>query len=171
MYAGSAAPTGYLLCDGAAVSRATYAALFAAIGVTYGAGDGVGTFNVPNLKGRAPVGLDVAQAEFNALAKVGGTKTVTLTEAQMPTHNHATNTTGSGHTHEFGFEWTSVTGSTGASERVTDIQNKTGGGGTNETAVATSTGSAHTHGVTDSGGSGSHNNLQPYQVVNFIIKI
>ena len=51
MYAGSTAPTGYLLCDGSAVSRTTYADLFTAIGTTYGVGDGSTTFNVPNVNG------------------------------------------------------------------------------------------------------------------------
>lgn len=50
-YAGAAAPNGFLLCNGAAVSRTTYAALFAVIGTTYGAGDGSTTFNVPNVSG------------------------------------------------------------------------------------------------------------------------
>lgn len=55
-YAGSAAPTGWLLEDGSAVSRTTYATLFAVIGTTYGAGDGSTTFNVPDSRGRAAIG-------------------------------------------------------------------------------------------------------------------
>lgn len=57
-YAAAAAPTGYLLCDGSAVSRSTYATLFGVISTTYGVGDGSTTFNVPNLKGRAIIGVD-----------------------------------------------------------------------------------------------------------------
>lgn len=56
-FAGAAAPTGWLLCNGQAVSRTTYAALFAAIGVVYGVGNGSTTFNVPDLRGRVPVGV------------------------------------------------------------------------------------------------------------------
>ena len=55
-YAGSSAPDGWLLCDGRTVSRTTYAALFAVIGVTYGAGDGNTTFALPNLQGRVAAG-------------------------------------------------------------------------------------------------------------------
>ena len=55
-YAGASAPTGWLMCDGAAVSRPTYAALFTAISTPYGAGDGSTTFNVPDLRGRVAVG-------------------------------------------------------------------------------------------------------------------
>lgn len=56
-FAGSSAPTGYLICDGSAVSRTTYADLFALIDEDYGAGDGSTTFNLPDLRGRVSVGL------------------------------------------------------------------------------------------------------------------
>lgn len=72
-YAGATVPTGWLVCDGAAKSRSAFAALFAAIGVTYGPGDGSTTFNLPYFLGKVPVALDPAGAtEFNALAKTGG---------------------------------------------------------------------------------------------------
>ena len=64
LFAGKTLPTGYLLCNGAAVSRTTYAALFAVIGTTYGAGNGSTTFNLPNLDGRVLQGV-------NDLSKVG----------------------------------------------------------------------------------------------------
>ena len=54
-FAGTTVPTGYLLCDGSAVSRTTYADLFAAIGTTYGSGDGSTTFNLPDLTNRVPM--------------------------------------------------------------------------------------------------------------------
>ena len=56
MYGGASAPTGWLLCDGSAVSRSVYSLLFTAIGTTYGAGDGTTTFNLPDLRGRVAVG-------------------------------------------------------------------------------------------------------------------
>lgn len=61
-YAGASIPSGYLLCDGGAVSRVTYAALFAVIGVTFGVGDGVNTFNVPDKRGRAGYGTGTGDA-------------------------------------------------------------------------------------------------------------
>jgi microcystin-dependent protein len=79
MFAGSTAPTGWLLCDGTAVSRTTYSDLFAITSTTYGVGDGSTTFNLPNLKGRVPVGLDTSQTEFDVLGETGGAKTHTLT--------------------------------------------------------------------------------------------
>jgi microcystin-dependent protein len=56
MWAGSTAPTGWLLCNGAAVSRTTYSDLFAVISTTYGTGNGSTTFNVPDLQRRFPLG-------------------------------------------------------------------------------------------------------------------
>jgi microcystin-dependent protein len=94
MYAGAVAPAGWLLCDGTAISRTTYAALFAVIGTTYGAGDGSTTFNVPNLKGRVGVGVDTAQTEFAARGQTGGEKAHTLSITEMPSHTHVQNAHG-----------------------------------------------------------------------------
>lgn len=83
-FAGTVAPQGCLFCDGAAVSRTTYAALFAVIGTTYGAGDGETTFNVPDLAGRVVIG----SSQSHALGTTGGSETVTLTADQLPAHVH-----------------------------------------------------------------------------------
>ena len=93
-YGGSSAPTGWLLCQGQAISRTNslYTRLFTAISTTYGAGDGTTTFNVPNLQGRIPVGRDSTQTEFDALAETGGSKTRTLTTANLPSHQHGVGT-------------------------------------------------------------------------------
>jgi microcystin-dependent protein len=74
-FAGASAPAGWLVCDGAAVSRTTYAELFNVIGTTWGAGNGSTTFNLPDMRGRTTFGRDTAQTEFNALAESGGAKT------------------------------------------------------------------------------------------------
>jgi microcystin-dependent protein len=71
IYGGSSAPTGYLLCDGSAVSRTTYAALFATVGTTYGVGDGSTTFNLPDLRQRFPLGK-AASGTGNTLGATGG---------------------------------------------------------------------------------------------------
>lgn len=69
-FAGSAAPTGYLLCDGSAVSRTTYAALFTAIGSTHGSGNGTTTFNLPDYRGRFLRGRDGGAArDLNAASR------------------------------------------------------------------------------------------------------
>lgn len=71
-YAGTSAPSGYLLCDGSAVSRTTYAALFAVISTTYGVGDGSTTFNIPDLRQRFPLGKSAA-GTGSTLGGTGGT--------------------------------------------------------------------------------------------------
>lgn len=91
------APAGWLLCAGQAVSRTRYAALFAAIGTTFGAGDGSTTFNLPDLRGRAFAGLDnmggssanvVTDPSADSLGGTMGAETHTLTEDEMPAHTH-----------------------------------------------------------------------------------
>ncbi|RWZ78929.1 MAG: hypothetical protein EOT05_00085 [Candidatus Microsaccharimonas sossegonensis] len=84
----SAAPSGYLLEDGSAVSRTTYAALFAVIGTTYGAGNGSTTFNLPDSRGRVAVNLSSIDAEFNMIGKKYGEKTHVTTLAELPSHSH-----------------------------------------------------------------------------------
>lgn len=87
-FAGSAAPTGWQLCDGTALNRTTFAALFAVCGTLFGAGDGSTTFNVPNFKGRVPVGIDAGQTEFDVRGETGGAKTHALSAGEMPAHTH-----------------------------------------------------------------------------------
>ena len=81
MFGGTTAPSGWLICDGSEVSRTTYADLFNVIGTTYGTGDGSNTFNLPNFKGRVPVGLDGNDTDFNTLGKTGGSK-------ELQAHKH-----------------------------------------------------------------------------------
>jgi microcystin-dependent protein len=95
-YAPTAAPpTGWLLCTGQAVSRTTYAALFAAIGTTYGSGDGSTTFNVPDMRGRFPAGADDMGTTRGAAGRIGtamgasgGSQKKQLTSAHLPSHGH-----------------------------------------------------------------------------------
>lgn len=79
-YAGSSAPDGWLLCDGRTVSRTTYAALFAVIGATYGAGDGNTTFALPDLRGRVTAGANAS----NALASRAGADSKQIARANLP---------------------------------------------------------------------------------------
>ena len=84
MYAGQTVPDGWLWCNGQAVNRTTYAALFAAIGTIYGIGDGSTTFNVPNFGDRVPRGTNT----FASVGQTGGADSVTLTTANLAAHSH-----------------------------------------------------------------------------------
>ena len=85
----TSAPTDYLLCDGTAVSRTTYSALFTLLSTTYGVGDGSTTFNLPNLKGKVPVGYNASETEFDSMGETGGEKTHTIATPELPSHTHS----------------------------------------------------------------------------------
>jgi len=97
-FAGVGLPSGYLDCDGANVSRTTYADLFTAIGTTWGVGDGSTTFTLPDLRRRTTVGSGgTATATLgNAVGNSGGAETHTLSAAEMPSHTHSYTSSGSG---------------------------------------------------------------------------
>ena len=147
MWSTAVAPNGFLLCRGQAVSRTTYARLYAVIGTTYGAGDGSTTFNVPNFQGRVPVGQDSTQTEFDVLGETGGSKTHTLTIPEMPYHNHGTGAPSGGNI--------------GYGENSGGPALYTVGYGPTRPAAEPVTGTT--------GENQPHNNLQPYIVLNYII--
>ena len=184
-WASDVIPANWLLCDGTAVSRSTYASLFAIIGTQYGSGDGTTTFNLPNLKGRTIVGKDGSQTEFDVLGETGGAKTHTLTTAEMPSHthiqdshNHTQNAHGHsindpGHMHYMdqgpytgGGNYTPP-GSDNRYQGNAPTRSSTTGISINN---ATATNQATTATNQSTGGGGAHNNLQPYIVLNYIIK-
>lgn len=90
MFAGAAAPTGYLLCNGVLQSRALFSDLFAAIGTQWGAGDGSTTFGIPNLQQRFPVGKGV-ETWADVLGENGGSKDlIVVAHGHDMGHSHAT---------------------------------------------------------------------------------
>ncbi len=142
MFAGSQAPVGYLICDGSAVSRTTYQNLFAVIGTTYGAGDGETSFNLPDLRGRTPIGVGSNDNDVHTftLGNTGGEYEHTLTIGEMPEHDHELSHTymPNGSTSRWGVNGISTGG---------DIET-----------------------TTSKGNNEAHNNVQPYLVLNYIIK-
>ena len=157
-WSAASVPTGFLECNGAAVSRSTYSALFAIVGTTYGTGDGSSTFNVPNLQDNVTMG----KSGTKALASTGGASTVTstgniggstanatLTTAQLASHTHtagaANNTVGSGGSDQGSFVPGSNSGSTGS-------------------------GSGHSHNMSATFSGDATSVLQPYLAVIYIIK-
>ncbi len=181
-FAGSTAPSGWLLCDGSYYLPSQYPALFNVIGYTY---DGVGgLFAVPELKGRILAGTDTSDIQFDTPGKIGGSKTHTISASEIPTHNHTASMSSDG-THQH-----SGTASTDGNHQHTGVPltlgTSEGGNGDLEWRVGGITDPAgdHTHNLSISN-AGQHNHsitvnpsiggglpfpiVQPYLVMNYII--
>jgi microcystin-dependent protein len=149
LFAGTAPPSGWMFCEGQLLSMSTYNSLFQLIGTTYG-GDGVSTFALPDLRGRAPmhVGPGFVQAQF------GGVEQVTLTVNQIPSHTHAA----------------------GAASALASTDDPTGmvparnPAGTPQYAAASDTALSPSS-MQATGGSTAHNNMQPFLAIHFIIRV
>ena len=158
-FAGTTAPTGYLLCFGQLISRTTYSGLFAAIGTTYGSGDGSTTFNLPDLRGRTIAGQDdmggtsanrlTTPINGDTLGAAGGSESHTLTTNEMPSHTHTGNVA---------------------------LRTNWEGGYSTRSPVGTgnarydNTGSNPPLSIDNTGGGAAHNNVQPTIILNYIIK-
>ncbi len=141
-FGSDAIPENWLLCNGAEISRETYAYLFNTLGTRYGDGDGFTTFNIPDLRGKVVTGKETTDTDFDTLGKTGGEKTHKLIVEEMPAHNHT------------------LTNNTLVN------RNMAGSGG----AQGNNTVAGSTIECKNTGGGQAHNNLQPYTVCNFIIK-
>lgn len=164
-YAGSTAPSFWLLCYGQAISRTTYATLFAAISTNFGVGDGSTTFNLPDCRGRATSGKDdmggtsanrltnqSGGLDGDTLGATGGAETHTLTTAEMPAHTHT----------DTKKMQNNAAGSDNGifNKLLVDDTSTSSGGITNQTTPTTSS---------STGGGGAHNNVQPTIILNKII--
>jgi microcystin-dependent protein len=142
-FAGSVAPSGWLLCDGTTVPRTAYPVLFNVIGTTFGAGDGTTTFTLPDMRGRVSVAAGPGVGLTNrAVGAVGGTETHALTLNEIPAHTHTY-------------------------DKQNGVQN------INAPDAAGITAANDPTSVTNSGSAGGglpHNIMQPYIVLNHIIK-
>lgn len=164
--AGPTLPDGWLLCDGSAVSRTQFTALFNAITTTWGAGDNVTTFNLPNLAGRSLIG---ASATF-PLGSTGGTTSTTIDVLNLPAHSHSVNDPGHfhpvidpGHFHSAASLVSNVTSGSASGGSTT------GNTGTAFTGITTDTAAT---GLTtnNTGGGLPLSTLSPYAAVQWIIK-
>lgn len=182
MFAGSVAPDGWLLCNGQAVSRTTYSKLFNVIGTTYGEGDGSTTFNVPDLRGRTPVGVGTGTASdatahtlgqkagtenssYKPAGTIGGTA---ITQSQLPAISASVNVRNVANA-----SYNMLTSSTGkfTVAEVGDATNAVALGSPakkiQKLTFSVGSGSTHTH--TWSGTTATINKMQPYLAVNYII--
>jgi microcystin-dependent protein len=172
-YAGSAAPTGWLLCYGQAISRVTYAALFTIIGTAYGTGDGSTTFNLPDLRGRVGAGKDdMGGANAARLNVYGGTtlgnafgnQIAFLAEHHLPPHSHGVNDPG--HVHDLTLPQRG--GNNNATSPPASFVTDDAAAGS-----ATGTTTSATTGITTqaTGGGLGHDNVQPTMILSKIIKV
>lgn len=171
-------PIGWVNCEGQEVNRTgTYAALFAVIGDSYGVGDGFSTFILPNLKTSVPVGYDSTITAFNTLGNTGGETDHLLLNAEIPKHKHVLDQGVDGaifsdpgnHSHGI------LQGGIDPSTQGWDVF--AGGDVHNYTQNTLNNGGSHRHigntgdGTTNGVLGQTHNNMQPYVVFNYIIKI
>lgn len=171
-YAGATlpGPTGtFFFCQGQAVSRSAYAALYAAIGVTYGSGDGSTTFNLPDMRGRG--GIGVGQGTYTGtetnrvLGAKGGEETHTIAVAEMPSHAHGASVGDPGHAHtQIGnlIQYQGLKPPSGNDAYALGSTTAYGNTTANATNISVS--------IAANGGGGAHNNMHPFLVLNYIIK-
>ena len=144
IWSADVAPEGWMLCDGSEINREEYVDLFTLIGINYGAGDGVTTFNVPNLSGRIPVGLDENASNISngqQLGNSGGEELHTLTIDEMPSHAHGIG--GSSSVPGGSYQYTNPNDNASNLNQYSQPQ----------------------------GGDQPHNNMPPYLITNYIIKV
>lgn len=190
MFAGSTAPSGFLVCDGSAVSRATYSDLFSVIGTTYGSGDGSSTFNLPDLSGR----LSIGSSSNHIIGSTGGEEqhALSINEVpvhlhEVPTHGHANNITATtpalAHTvTQPVFKYNPPAGAancnSGSSQTAYSGSSSATASNYTNTAIANHTGSCTVQGgvldaqAMNSGSTGSgnsHSNMQPFITMNYIV--
>jgi len=180
-WSSSSIPTGFLECNGAAVSRSTYSALFAIVSTTYGAGNGSSTFNVPNLADNVAIG----KSPGKALASTGGANTTPVAPAGNVSTNVSGNVGGStanaslstaqlaSHSHTF-YAVAAFSGGNNAPRRDADQSRA------NHTGGNAGSGSGHSHNMSANfSGSGSSSFsgttvnpaiLQPYLALIYVIK-
>lgn len=156
MWALGTAPSGYLLCDGSAVSRSTYSSLFAIYGTTFGSGDGSTTFNLPNFKDRMPIGA----GNLYSVNQIGGSA-----DAIVVSHTHSATSvvTDPGHQHSIGYSQGILAAGGNATQFVVANNNS------NKTQTAVTGISVATTNA-NAGVSGTNANLPPYLGIYFIVK-
>jgi microcystin-dependent protein len=178
-WAGASAPnSNYLLCDGSAISRTTYSSLYSTIGTTYGAGDTVTTFNIPDTRGRVQVGPDNVSARIGSVARgaTTGSYQETLTTTELPAHTHTITDPGHthgvtdpGHFHNFP-SWTGSSGGSTAAASGQVISSQSGVTTTKTTGVTVDSGTTGITATNSNGSGAAFSLVQPTLVTNCIIK-
>ena len=161
-WSSASVPSGFLECNGAAVSRTTYATLFGIVGTTYGTGDGSTTFNVPDLADNVPVG----KSNNKSLASTGGANTVASAGSVGGSTANATLSTDqlASHSHGIPSGYNALMAPTATIGRVSraDISNPS--------SQNTGSGSGHSHNMSANFSGSATSVLQPYLTIIYIIK-
>ena len=174
LFAGGSTPAWGLVCDGSQRSRTQFADLFSVIGVMWGAGDGSSTFNLPDLRGRAPVGYTSADTLFNAVGKTGGSKNAVVVAHVHPiVHDHPQiNTSWAGvHDHAYSKMVESATKAAGSQNAGTSLDTVRTGDSGNHQHTANVPNFTGNSGAASGGVSGTNANMMPFGVLNFVIRV
>ncbi len=156
MFAGTFAPLNWAFCEGQVLPVSQYTALFSLLGATYG-GDGRNTFQLPNLQGRAPMHPGRGPGlTYRRLGELGGAETMALNESQIPSHTHTMQAT--------------MAPAANKSPDNGSLTRVTTGGGLYQSDASNLEGMA-SEALANTGGGQSHNNMQPYLALNFIIAL
>jgi microcystin-dependent protein len=172
-YATTNAPEGWLVCNGQEVSKITYASLWNVISTTFGvATDPDNNFKLPDLRGRVIVGDGTGNGLSNRnIGQTGGAETHTLTTSEIPAHNHTgTTSTDGNHTHQLNMvETDDGNFSNQPGQHPVGDANKGNG---DDHFINTESAGTHNHTFTtnNTGGGQAHNIMQPFTVLNYIIK-
>jgi microcystin-dependent protein len=179
-WAPTAPNTSFAFPVGQAISRTTYASLFALVGTTYGPGDGSTTFNLPDIRGRVAAAVDnmggTAAGRLTNIAtglgSNGGEQAHLLAAGEIPAHQHAVFLKDPGHFHtvtngvpSLVFNYANA-GSQGSAAAPVNTDTKLTG-----LTIGSVNGTANDNQTAATGGSGVHNNIQPTIVCNYIIRI
>jgi len=145
------APRGWALCNGQIMSIQQNAALFALLGTTYG-GNGIQTFALPNLQGRAVLGQGSGGGSSYVVGEIGGEVNVTLTTQQMPAHTH-------------------IVQATSATANLKPAAGNASASSSDNPFAPTSNTTMNSNSLSSVGGNQAHPNLPPYLVMNYIIAL
>ena len=162
LFAMNIVPSDYLLCDGSAISRTTYVELYGTLGLAWGVGDGSTTFNIPDFRGRMPLGLDNMNGSTAGRVTIGsGLPAIYMgaSNGSEYVQNHAHNAIDPGH-----FHVDARPSGTSGTPGLLDGQNASSSGAVN-TQIATTGISIAPY------GSGNSQNMPPFAAVNIAIKV
>jgi microcystin-dependent protein len=148
----SFAPVGWALCNGQSIPISQNNALFNLIGTTYG-GDGVNTFNLPNLQSRIPFHQGTNSQGTMVIGQIAGSETVTLTTSQLPAHTHI------------------LAANSGSGTQAGPTGGVWAGSTLNQFSTATNSHTMDPSTITATGGSQPHDNMPPFLVINFIVAL